>query len=90
MEAEINHLYVGLLWIQWFSNSRTESLSLTDGYHTTDYENGWFNGCCAWFQLNLDLNNDKGEGDTSTYIENGEWHLLGKIKTRKDLEKRKS
>ena len=33
------------------------------------------------FQINLDLNNDKGEGDTSTYIENGEWHLLGNFRT---------
>ena len=28
-------------------------------------------------QLNLDLNNEKGEGDTSTFVLNGEWHLLG-------------
>jgi hypothetical protein len=24
------------------------------------------------------MNNEKGEGDTSTFVLNGEWHLLGK------------
>ena len=28
-------------------------------------------------QLNL-IMNEKGEGDTSTFVLNGEWHLLGK------------
>jgi hypothetical protein len=28
-------------------------------------------------QLNLIMNNDEGEGVTSTYVANGEWHLIG-------------
>ena len=28
-------------------------------------------------QINLKLNNPAGEGDTSTYVQNGEWSLLG-------------
>lgn len=28
-------------------------------------------------QLDLVMNNDLGEGDTSTFVLNGEWHLLG-------------
>ena len=30
------------------------------------------------FQLNLDMINENGEGDTSSFVLNGEWHLLGK------------
>ncbi|XP_059080775.1 neuronal acetylcholine receptor subunit alpha-7-like isoform X3 [Tigriopus californicus] len=29
------------------------------------------------FKLELVMNNDEGQGDVSTYVENGEWHLLG-------------
>ena len=29
-----------------------------------------------FFQLDLRLNSEKG-GDTSTYVTNGEWHLIG-------------
>ena len=32
---------------------------------------------CCFFQLDLKLNSDKG-GDTSTYVTNGEWDLIGK------------
>lgn len=28
-------------------------------------------------QLKLNMNNNEGEGDTSTFVLNGEWHLLG-------------
>ena len=34
---------------------------------------------CCFFQLDLKLNSDKG-GDTSTYVTNGEWDLIGKKK----------
>jgi nicotinic acetylcholine receptor len=30
------------------------------------------------FKLDLNMNNEKGEGDTSTFVLNGEWHLIGK------------
>lgn len=31
----------------------------------------------ALLQLDLAMNNDDGKGDTSTFVLNGEWHLLG-------------
>ena len=31
-----------------------------------------------FFQLDLRLNSEKG-GDTSTYVTNGEWHLIGEF-----------
>ena len=32
----------------------------------------------ALLQLDLAMNNDDGKGDTSTFVLNGEWHLIGK------------
>ena len=29
------------------------------------------------FQLNLDMINAEGQGDTSSFVLNGEWHLIG-------------
>ena len=37
----------------------------------------------ALLQLDLKMNNDKGEGDTSTFVLNGEWHLLGNKATQR-------
>ena len=36
---------------------------------------------CCFFQLDLKLNSDKG-GDTSTYVTNGEWDLIGENKRK--------
>ena len=30
-------------------------------------------------QLNLQTNSESGEGDTSSYVQNGEWALIGNI-----------
>ena len=38
---------------------------------------------CCFFQLDLKLNSDKG-GDTSTYVTNGEWDLIGKNKHKSE------
>ncbi len=35
------------------------------------------------------MNNDLGEGDTSTFVLNGEWHLLGKQKKKRNTKQTK-